>query len=108
MASKHNKNKPEDRLLGGLPKIGIRPCIDGRRRGVREGLEAQTMQMAISAAKLIQENIRHANGLPVKVVIADTTIGGVAEAVACQEKFQRRGTYNAVCDALLVLRNGDL
>ena len=91
--AKHSMNAPKDRLLGGLPKIGIRPCIDGRRKGVREGLEAQTMQMATSAAKLIRENIRHANGLPVEVVIADSTIGGVAEAVACQEKFQREGVH---------------
>ncbi len=85
------QNAPVHRLNGSLPKIGIRPTIDGRRRGVRESLEAQTMNMAKAAAKLITENIRHANGLPVECVIADTTIGGVAEAVRCQEKFEREG-----------------
>lgn len=89
----HVMNQPVNRLRGGLPKIGIRPCIDGRRNGVRESLEEQTMQMAKSAAKLITDNIRHPNGLPVEVVIADTTIGGVAEAVACQEKFDREGVH---------------
>ncbi|HRX57866.1 MAG TPA: L-fucose isomerase [Eubacteriales bacterium] len=74
-----------------LPKIGIRPCIDGRRNGVREGLEEQTMQMAKSAAKLIGDNLRYPNGEPIGVVIADTTIGGVREAAACQAKFEREG-----------------
>lgn len=74
-----------------LPKVGIRPCIDGRRRGVRESLEEQTMNMAKSAAELIKKNLRYPNGQPVEVVIADTTIGGVAEAVACQEKFESEG-----------------
>ncbi len=74
-----------------LPKIGIRPCIDGRRNGVREGLEDQTMNMAKAAAKLIQSNIRYPNGEPVEIVIADTTIGGVKEAAACQAKFEKSG-----------------
>jgi L-fucose isomerase len=59
-----------------MVKIGIRPCIDGRRNGVREGLENQTMGMAISAAKLITENLKYPDGRPIEVVIADTTIGG--------------------------------
>lgn len=74
-----------------MVKIGIRPCIDGRRNGVREGLEDQTMGMAIAAAKLITENLKYSNGKPYEVVIADTTIGGVKEAVMCQEKFEREG-----------------
>ncbi|MEG1548665.1 MAG: L-fucose isomerase [Clostridia bacterium] len=74
-----------------LPKIGIRPTIDGRRNGVREGLEAQTMNMAKAAAKLITDNLKYPNGEPVEVVIADTTIGGVAEAAMCQQKFERDG-----------------
>ena len=74
-----------------LPKIGIRPCIDGRRNGVREGLEDQTMNMAKAAAKLIADNIRYPNGQAVEVVIADTTIGGVREAAACQSKFEKAG-----------------
>lgn len=74
-----------------LPKVGIRPCIDGRRKGVRESLEAQTMNMAKSAAELIRSNLRYPNGQSVEVVIADTTIGGVVEAVACQEKFEKEG-----------------
>ncbi len=82
-------NEPANRLLGGLPKVGIRPTIDGRRRGVRESLEVQTMNMAKAAAKLITENLRHPNGMPVECVIADTTIGGVAEAALCAEKFAK-------------------
>lgn len=83
MAEKQGIN----RLVGSLPKVGIRPTIDGRRRGVRESLEAQTMGMAQAAAKLISENLRHANGQPVECVIADSCIGGVAEAAACAAKF---------------------
>ncbi|HUO99643.1 MAG TPA: L-fucose isomerase [Rhizomicrobium sp.] len=71
-----------------LPKIGIRPTIDGRK-GVRETLEAQTMQMARATAELIAANLKHPNGEPVSCVIADTTIGGVAEAAACADKFRR-------------------
>ncbi len=82
-------NSPVNRLRGALPKVGIRPAIDGRRRGVRESLENQTMGMARSAAKLITENLRHPNGLPVECVIADTCIGGVAEAAMCADKFSR-------------------
>jgi len=74
-----------------MVKIGIRPCIDGRRNGVREGLEDQTMGMAKAAAKLITDNLKYPNGKPLEVVIADTTIGGVKEAVTCQEKFEREG-----------------
>lgn len=72
-----------------LPKIGIRPIIDGRRGGIRESLEEKTMNMAKAAANLITEHLRHANGEKIEIVVADTTIGGVAEAVACEEKFQR-------------------
>ena len=79
------------RLRGRIPKIGIRPVIDGRRKGVREALEAQVMAMAESAALLFTRELRHANGLPVECVLADTCIGGVAEAAACAEKFQREG-----------------
>ncbi len=71
-----------------LVKIGIRPTIDGRRLGVRESLEDQTMNMAKSLASFISENLRHANGELVKCVIADKTIGGVSEAAACADKFK--------------------
>ncbi len=74
-----------------MPKIGIRPAIDGRRKGIRESLENQTMEMAKSAAKLFTENLRHPNGLPVECVIADTCIGGVAEAAEAADKFAREG-----------------
>ncbi|MDR0635614.1 MAG: L-fucose isomerase [Treponema sp.] len=82
-------NPPVNRFRGALPKIGIRPTIDGRRRGVRESLEDVTMGLARAAAKLISENLLHPNGMPVECVIADSTIGGVAEAAACQDKFSR-------------------
>ncbi|MHB8277523.1 MAG: L-fucose isomerase [Candidatus Humimicrobiaceae bacterium] len=74
-----------------MPKIGIRPTIDGRRRGVRESLEYQTMSMAKSVAEFLSKNIKHSNGMPVECVIADTTIGGVAEAAMTEEKFEREG-----------------
>jgi L-fucose isomerase len=82
-------NAPVNRFRGELPKIGIRPVIDGRRRGVRESLEEPTMSMARAAAKLITEGIKHPNGQKVECVIAGSTIGGVAEAAACQDKFSR-------------------
>ncbi len=86
-----NQNPPTNRLRGSLPKIGIRPTIDGRLGGVRESLEEQTMQLARATAELIQSNHKHACGLPVEVVIADSTIGGVSEAALCAEKFAREG-----------------
>jgi L-fucose isomerase len=84
-------NPPQNRLIGGTPKIGVRPTIDGRLGGVRESLEEQTMHMAKSVAQLLTENLRHANGLPVECVIADTCIGGVAEAAQAAAKFAREG-----------------
>lgn len=70
------------------PKIGIRPIIDGRRRGVRESLEEQTMNMARRVARLYEAQLRYPDGTPVQVVIADSTIGGVAEAQAAAAKFR--------------------
>lgn len=83
----------ESRLIGDYPVIGIRPTIDGRRGKikVREGLEAQTMSMARAAAKLIEENVYYSNGEHAKTVIADTTIGRVAEAAACADLFKKAG-----------------
>ena len=72
-----------------MPRIGIRPVIDGRRKGVRESLENQTVEMAKSAGAFLSKNLRHSNGLPVECVIADTCIGGVTEAAECAEKFMR-------------------
>ena len=83
----------ERRLVGSYPVIGIRPTIDGRRGAldVRGSLEEQTMNMAKSAAKLFEENLKYSNGEPVKVVIADTTIGRVGESAACADKFRKEG-----------------
>ncbi len=83
----------KNRYIGEYPVIGIRPTIDGRRGPlkVRESLEDQTMAMANAAKKLFEENLCYSNGEPVKVVIADTTIGRVAEAAACADKFRREG-----------------
>jgi len=78
-------------MIGVTPKVGIRPVIDGRRRGVRESLEEQTMNMAKNAATFISENVTHSNGLPVECVIADTCIGGVAEAAQVAQKFEEEG-----------------
>ena len=79
------------RLIGRLPKVGIRPVIDGRERGIRESLEEQTMNMARSAAKLIEENLRFPSGEKVECVISETTIGGVADAARCADQFAREG-----------------
>lgn len=81
----------KSRLVGDYPVIGIRPTIDGRQGvvNVRASLEEQTMNMAKSAAKLFEENLKYSNGEPVKVVIADTTIGRVPEAAACEDKFRK-------------------
>ncbi|WP_036731749.1 L-fucose isomerase [Paenibacillus sp. FSL R7-277] len=73
------------------PKIGIRPTIDGRRRGVRESLEAQTMGMAQRVAAFLQENVRYPDGSQVECIIADSTIGGVKEAAAAAQKFAGAG-----------------
>lgn len=80
-----------NRLIGRLPKVGIRPVIDGREMGVRESLEVQTMNMAKAASKLIEETLRFPNGEKVECVIADTTIGGVADAAFCADKFEKEG-----------------
>jgi L-fucose isomerase len=82
---------PTPRWAGSLPKIGIRPAIDGRRNGVRESLEDVTMSLARAVADLLTANLRYPNGQPVECVIADSCIGGVAEAAACAEKFTRAG-----------------
>lgn len=83
----------ENRFYGEYPVIGIRPIIDARRGPlkVRESLEDQTMGMAKAAAKLFTDNLRYSNGEPVKVVIADTSIGRVGEAAACAAKFKKEG-----------------
>ncbi len=79
------------RLQGALPKIGIRPTIDGRLQGVRESLEDITMNMAKNVAKFFSANLRHPCGDTVECVVADTNIGGIAEAARCAEKFSREG-----------------
>jgi L-fucose isomerase len=84
-------NPPQNRLVTPLPKLGIRPTIDGRYGGVRESLEEITMAMAHSVAELITENLKHSTGEPVECVIADTCIGGFSEAAACADKFRREG-----------------
>ena len=78
-------------VIGDFPKVGIRPTIDGRMKGVRESLEDQTMNMAKNAAKLLSSTLKYPNGKPVECVIADTCIGGVAEASMCAEKFSKNG-----------------
>lgn len=80
-----------NRLIGRLPKVGIRPVIDGRERGVRESLEKQTMDLAKSAADLIENNLRFPSGEKVECVISKTTIGGVADAARCADQFEREG-----------------
>lgn len=73
------------------PKIGIRPIIDGRQGGIRESLEDKTMMLANAVANLISSNVKNGDGSPVECVIADSTIGRVAEAARCAEKFEKCG-----------------
>ncbi|MBQ7779468.1 MAG: L-fucose isomerase [Clostridia bacterium] len=83
----------KNRMIGEYPVIGIRPVIDGRKGplDVRGGLEKQTMAMAEAVKKLYEESLRYSNGEPVKVIIADGTIGRAPEAAACESKFRREG-----------------
>lgn len=81
----------KNRLIGRLPKVGIRPVIDGRETGIRESLENQTMNMAKNAARLIEENLRFPSGEKVECVIAETTIGGIADAARCADFFEKEG-----------------
>ncbi|MHA1987515.1 MAG: L-fucose isomerase, partial [Promethearchaeota archaeon] len=89
MVSDMEKHIGVNRLKGSIPKVGIRPTIDGREKGVRDSLEDQTMSMANAVSDLIFQNLKHPNGLAVECVIADSTIGGVAEAALCSDKFKR-------------------
>ncbi|OFY66789.1 MAG: L-fucose isomerase [Bacteroidetes bacterium RBG_13_42_15] len=84
-------NNNYQKVIGDSPKVGIRPVIDGREKGVRESLENQTMGMAKSAVDLIRKNLKYPSGKPVECVIADSTIGSVAEAASCAEKFRKSG-----------------
>ena len=83
----------KSRLIGDYPVIGIRPIIDARKGmlDVRGSLEEQTMNMAKSAKKLIEESLTYSNGEPIKVIISNTTIGRVAEAAVCERQFQKEG-----------------
>ena len=80
-----------NRLIGNYARVGIRPAIDGRRQGVRESLEAQTMGMAQRTSDFLSANLRYSDGTPVQCVIADTCIGGLAESARCADKFAREG-----------------
>ena len=73
------------------PKIGIRPTIDGRQGGIRESLEDKTMSLAKAVKILIESTLRNGDGSPVECVIADSTIGRVAESAACADKFEHEG-----------------
>jgi L-fucose isomerase len=81
----------KNRLIGRLPKVGIRPVIDGRETGIRESLENQTMNMAKNAARIIEENLRFPSGEKVECVISETTIGGIADAARCADQFEKEG-----------------
>jgi L-fucose isomerase len=58
---------------------------------VREVLEDTTLGMARNVADFLSANLRHPNGEAVECVIADTCIGGVAEAAQTAAKFAREG-----------------
>ncbi len=83
----------KNRYVGDYPVIGIRPCIDGRRGPLklRESLEPTVWAMANAAKKLFEENLFYSNGEPIKVIMADTTIGRVPETAACADKFRKEG-----------------
>src|SRR5258705_1707392 len=83
--------QPRSRFVGSWPKIGLRPTIDGRRRGVRESLEAQTLSMARATAELISAELRYPDGTPGVCVIPDSCIGGVVEAAEAADLFRREG-----------------
>ncbi len=87
-----------NRYYGRNPKIGIRPTIDGRRKGVRESLEVQTMKMAENLAQFLSSELKYIDGTPVECVVADSCIGGVAESAMCADKFEREG----VCATITV------
>ncbi len=91
LTSEASTKTGRNRLVGDYPKIGIRPAIDGRRKGIRESLEEQTMAQARAVAEFLSVNLRYPNGEPVTCVIADTCIGGVAEAARAADKFAREG-----------------
>ncbi len=80
-----------NRLIGRLPKVGIRPVIDGREHGIRESLEEQVMNLARTAANLIESELKFPSGDIVECVISETTIGGIADAARCAEQFEREG-----------------
>jgi L-fucose isomerase len=86
-----NPSKNAYRLKGRQPKIGIRPTIDGRLGGIRESLEEQTMRMALNVEKLIGKSLRYPDGSKVECIIADSCIGGVAEAAESADKFEKEG-----------------
>lgn len=81
----------KNRLIGRLPKVGIRPVIDGRERGIRESLEEQTMNMARAAKQLIETNLSFPSGEKVECIISNVTIGGIADAAFCADQFEREG-----------------
>ena len=83
--------EPTSRLIGRLPKVGIRPIIDGRLGGIRESLEATTLSMARNVADLFTSKLRHASGEAVECVVPDHCIGGVAEAARVADLFAREG-----------------
>ena len=78
------------------PKIGIRPTIDGRQGGIREGLEEKTMALAKAVKDLIESNLRNGDGSKVECIISDTTIGRVGESASCAEKFEREGVGSTI------------
>ena len=78
------------------PKIGIRPTIDGRQGGIREGLEEKTMNLAKAVKQLIESNLKNGDGSPVECVISNTTIGRVGESAACAEQFEREGVGSTI------------
>ena len=83
-------------MKANYPKIGIRPTIDGRQGGIREGLEEKTMNLAKAVKQLIESNLRNGDGSPVECVISNTTIGRVGESAQCAEQFEREGVGSTI------------
>ena len=64
---------------GSLPKIGIRPTIDGRLGGVRESLEKQTMDQAKAGDVVVVKGVVRTDrdfgaGYAYKVLIEEATL----------------------------------
>ena len=71
-------------------KIGIRPIIDGRGK-VRATLEEKTLNMALAAKQLIENNVFCLDGTNVECVIGSASISCRAEAAIVDDELAKQG-----------------